>query len=200
MQSLSSVRRIGLDLRVLAATFLLLGLTLPRWPNCRGLRNKCGGPILRSTAFTSRTPTSHRLRSSLPRRRGSRPRPLAATVSLLVLRRIRCRPPKSLDRCEGSSLGLPSFRPYIGSSFSASREGGSLRTLSRGTDVPFSGLPVGPSLPPFRIGYSEVRSAQFSSGPVHYSLNCRVPFSCRHRQYLGLTSDPLPTAEVSSPV
>ena len=84
------------------------------------------------------------------------------------------------------------------SSFSASQEGGSLRTLSRGTDVPFSGLPVGLSLPPFRIDYPEVRSAPFSSGPVHYSLNCRVLFSCRDRQYLGLTSDPMPTAKVSS--
>ena len=43
----------------------------------------------------------HRLRigfaSSFPRRRGSRPCPLAATAKLLVLRRIRCRLPKSLD-------------------------------------------------------------------------------------------------------
>ena len=97
-------------------------------------------------------------------------------------------------------MGLPSFRPYLGSSFSASREGGTLRTLSSGTDVPISGLLVGPSLPPFRIGYPEDLSARFSSGLVHYSLNCQVLLSCRHRQYLGLTSDPMPTAEVSSPV
>ena len=58
---------------------------VPRWPNCRGLQNECGGPILRSTAFTSLTPTSHRLRSSLPCRHGSRPCPLAATVLLLGL-------------------------------------------------------------------------------------------------------------------
>ena len=43
-------------LRPLGATFLLLGLTSPRRPDCRGYRNQCGGP-LSSRLFTTADPS-----------------------------------------------------------------------------------------------------------------------------------------------
>ena len=59
--------------------------------------------------------------------------------------------------------------------------------------------------PPRRPVSSESLTDWLSGSPlcpvlIRVHLNCRVLFSCRHRQYLGLTSDPMPTAKVSSPV
>ena len=150
MQSFSSIRCIGLDLRVLAATFLLLGLT------CHvGRTAEVSGTSVEDPSRPSSLQVTILCNTSLPS-------VVSALTSVSSL-------PPSFSTVLCATMGELPWSPE--------------RVWTTHTSVYRLYLP-----------YTDFASSSlFTSSPSWLSPSS----PCCHRQSLGLTSDPMPTAEVS---